>query len=89
MSRTDREFNCETCGDAFVWGWREQELYAERGWDPPRRCRGCQDRRDPDPEPEVQDGFAATCSACGTATTLPFVPASDRPVYCDPCFRNR
>ncbi len=33
--------------------------------------------------------FAATCSACGVETTVPFRPTSGKPVYCSACFAQR
>jgi CxxC-x17-CxxC domain-containing protein len=32
---------------------------------------------------------AATCSNCGKATEVPFVPTSGKPVYCRECFQDR
>jgi CxxC-x17-CxxC domain-containing protein len=32
--------------------------------------------------------YSATCSDCGKPTEVPFQPKSDRPVYCNDCFRN-
>jgi CxxC-x17-CxxC domain-containing protein len=32
--------------------------------------------------------FAATCSDCGKATTVPFEPRQGRPVYCSDCYRK-
>lgn len=29
-----------------------------------------------------------TCSSCGNAAQVPFVPRGDKPVYCADCFRN-
>jgi CxxC-x17-CxxC domain-containing protein len=90
VTRKAHELNCEVCGDAFVFGKREQEFYREREWETPRCCPTCRDSRDPTSRDDREgEGFAATCSACGDLTTLPFVPATDRPIYCDPCFRNR
>ncbi|MFB3896182.1 MAG: CxxC-x17-CxxC domain-containing protein [bacterium] len=37
----------------------------------------------------MEEGFKATCSDCGTETTLPFQPTGDRPVYCRDCFAKR
>ncbi len=31
---------------------------------------------------------AITCAACGREATVPFVPRTDRPVYCRDCFRR-
>jgi CxxC-x17-CxxC domain-containing protein len=33
--------------------------------------------------------FAATCSACGQETQVPFRPTSGKPVYCSACFAQR
>ena len=33
--------------------------------------------------------FDAVCAECGVATTVPFKPAGDRPVYCRDCYRQR
>jgi CxxC-x17-CxxC domain-containing protein len=33
--------------------------------------------------------FAATCSACGQETEVPFRPTSGKPVYCSSCFAQR
>lgn len=31
----------------------------------------------------------ATCAQCGSETKVPFVPRSDRPVYCRSCYNAR
>ena len=31
----------------------------------------------------------ATCSACGTATKVPFKPIEGRPVYCRDCYMKQ
>ena len=36
---------------------------------------------------EVQD-IPVTCADCGDQCTVPFVPRSDKPVYCSDCFRK-
>lgn len=33
-------------------------------------------------------GTAVTCTKCGAATTVPFVPTPGRPVYCRSCFAS-
>ncbi len=30
----------------------------------------------------------ATCADCGEETEVPFVPSSDRPVYCRECYQK-
>ena len=37
----DQELTCADCRGTFVWGAREQEVYAERGYQPPERCKRC------------------------------------------------
>ena len=32
--------------------------------------------------------YAAVCSECGRETEVPFMPRSDKPVYCRECFQN-
>jgi CxxC-x17-CxxC domain-containing protein len=46
---------------------------------PPRDSGGRQER----------ESFDAICADCGAATTLPFKPRGDRPVYCRDCYRAR
>jgi CxxC-x17-CxxC domain-containing protein len=33
--------------------------------------------------------YPATCSNCGQATEVPFMPRSDKPVFCRECFAER
>jgi CxxC-x17-CxxC domain-containing protein len=33
--------------------------------------------------------YPATCSNCGKQTEVPFMPRSDKPVYCRECFAER
>src|SRR5690606_34578084 len=33
--------------------------------------------------------YPAVCSNCGKATEVPFMPRSDKPVYCRECFQER
>ncbi len=40
------------------------------------------------PEPEKKKTFAAICANCGKTTELNFEPKTDRPVYCNDCFRK-
>ena len=36
-----KELTCTDCGRKFIWGAREQEFYAEKGYKRPERCNGC------------------------------------------------
>ena len=38
---TARELSCSICGRAFVFRGCEQEMFAQRGWDEPKRCPAC------------------------------------------------
>jgi CxxC-x17-CxxC domain-containing protein len=33
--------------------------------------------------------YPATCSSCGKETEVPFMPRTDKPVYCRECFQER
>ncbi|HBP17323.1 MAG TPA: zinc-binding protein [Planctomycetes bacterium] len=90
------ERSCEQCGDAFEFSAGEQRFYAKREFPPPKRCPGCRDAhkkaRQAAPGEaawDAEEGFPATCSACGASTLLPFEPETGRPVYCGDCFRYR
>jgi len=37
----DKGLTCADCGGKFLWTAREQEWYAERGYQPPMVCKGC------------------------------------------------
>lgn len=37
----DKTIHCVSCGRVFVWAEHEQKFYAERGYDPPKRCKEC------------------------------------------------
>lgn len=68
-----------------------------------RPCRAEKRRRQPDraaprtapaappaaPEKPRGPMNATTCTVCGAATEVPFVPDGVRPVYCLPCLKQR
>jgi CxxC-x17-CxxC domain-containing protein len=88
----DRTLVCEDCGQEFVFSREEQEFYAARGFQAPKRCKPCRSRRK---EQRGGRGFgqrqmyAAVCADCGQETTVPFRPREDRPVYCRDCYLKR
>ena len=47
------------------------------------RGRGSRNFRDND-----REDTTVTCADCGDQCTVPFVPRSDKPVYCSDCFRK-
>lgn len=88
----DRTLVCEDCGQEFVFSREEQEFYAARGFQAPKRCRPCRVKRKEQRgvsgfrEPR---GYAAVCADCGQETRVPFKPREDRPVYCRACYLRR
>lgn len=42
---SDREINCAQCQNPFVFTEREQQFYTERGFQEPKRCKGCRESR--------------------------------------------
>ena len=89
----DKVLVCGECGEEFIFSAGEQEFYSEKGFaNEPKRCKGCRSAR------KVRMGEAqgsremheAVCADCGTNTTVPFRPVSNRPIYCQQCFaKNR
>ena len=80
---------CKDCGAPFDFTVRDQMFYAEKGFEnEPQRCRDCRSQRK---NTRGQGGstremFDATCAQCNVATTVPFKPRGDRPVYCRACY---
>jgi CxxC-x17-CxxC domain-containing protein len=61
---------------------------SERSYDRnDRGDRGNRDDRRDDRKERVE--FSAICDECGKACKLPFVPSTDKPVYCSECFEMR
>ncbi len=90
----DKMLTCKDCGSQFVFSAREQQFFAEKGFqNQPQRCRECrQARRSQTSEHGVtsatgqRPSFETVCAACGINTTVPFRPRGDRPVYCRTCY---
>ncbi len=102
MAYVDKTLTCKDCGEEFVFSAREQEFYAEKGFEnEPARCPDCRrakkqsrnnNRRGDSRGPQRNNRrelFTTTCSACGVETQVPFKPSGDRPVYCRDCFQNQ
>lgn len=88
----DKTLTCKDCGAEFVFTAREQEFYAERGFqNEPSRCKECRDARKQNNgggnnmggTRELHD---VVCDECGATTQVPFKPTAGRPVYCRDCF---
>jgi CxxC-x17-CxxC domain-containing protein len=85
----DKNLTCKECGRPFVFSVRDQQFYAEKGFqNEPQRCRDCRmSRKGQAPAANAtRPSFEAVCAECGTTTTVPFRPRGDRPVYCRVCF---
>jgi CxxC-x17-CxxC domain-containing protein len=41
----DQTLSCVDCGVEFTFTGRDQAFYKERGFQPPRRCKTCRDKR--------------------------------------------
>jgi CxxC-x17-CxxC domain-containing protein len=48
MASSDRELNCTSCGRTFLFTASEQEWFAQRGFQEPRRCKSCRSARKQD-----------------------------------------
>lgn len=42
---TDKNITCAECGENFVFTVRDQEWYQDHGFQPPRRCLPCRQKR--------------------------------------------
>jgi CxxC-x17-CxxC domain-containing protein len=87
----DKTIACKDCGMSFIFSVRDQQFYAEKGFEnEPQRCRDCRSARKTQRAATAgaREMFEAVCAQCGVATTVPFKPRGDRPVYCRTCFAN-
>ncbi|MCC6278258.1 MAG: zinc-ribbon domain containing protein [Oligoflexia bacterium] len=100
---TDKTLACKDCGTDFVFTGKEQEFYAQKGFqNEPTRCKPCRDKRKMSGggggggrsrRPERGGGgdrqmFDAVCSTCGAQTQVPFRPDPNKPIYCRDCFKK-
>ena len=85
----DKTLVCRDCGAEFVFTAGEQEFYAEKGFqNEPTRCKDCRAARKSNRASAPRETFETTCAICGAPTTVPFIPKSDRPIYCSECFAS-
>jgi CxxC-x17-CxxC domain-containing protein len=97
----DKLLTCKDCGKDFVFTVREQEFFAEKGFEhAPSRCQDCREARKARMSEagykrmdgrtgEMRQTFEAVCAECGVTTDVPFKPKEDRPVYCQRCYRQK
>ncbi len=92
----DKVLKCRDCGVDFEFTAREQEFYAEKGFqNEPGRCPTCRSARKQrgnfgggNSQGGERQMHPAVCAECGCETQVPFAPRSDRPVYCRDCFQK-
>lgn len=83
MAFVDKTLKCRDCEQDFVFTAGEQEFYAEKGFvNEPQRCKVCRSVR----KQAKGELTSVVCADCGVTTEVPFVPRTDRPVYCRDCF---
>jgi CxxC-x17-CxxC domain-containing protein len=89
MAFQDQNLTCQDCGKQFVWSAEDQEFYAERGLQQPKRCKDCRQARKAQQGGGTRQMYPAVCSGCGAKCEVPFEPRGDRPVYCNECYRKQ
>ncbi len=83
----DKTLTCKDCQAEFTFSTRDQGFYAEKGFgNDPQRCRDCRAQRKTTRSRSTRELFDATCAKCNVATTVPFKPRGDRPIYCRECY---
>ena len=96
MNYTDRSLTCVQCGNEFTFSTDDQEFHASRGYQEPKRCRSCRAERRNSTNGGFSSGyvdrpqremFTTTCSRCGKEAQVPFIPRTDRPVFCNECYQ--
>ena len=75
QARQDKLQTCVDCGAQFVFSVRDQAFYQERGYQAPRRCKVCRDKRKTGQHPAFGApggvGGAAPGQAAGASTSAP------------------
>ena len=98
----EQQLTCADCGTEFPFSAAEQQFYAEKGFQPPKRCRSCRQAAKAAggqsrggagrPGGAGRGGdrpmYDAQCASCGVQTQVPFQPSGAKPVYCRDCFRR-
>ncbi|RLG23838.1 cytochrome C551 [Methanosarcinales archaeon] len=41
----DKTLTCQDCGEEFIFTAGEQEFFEEKGFDEPKRCKECRDKK--------------------------------------------
>lgn len=88
FSMADQDITCSDCGGTFTFTEAEQEFYASKNLNSPKRCKACrQARKGQHGDREMHD---AVCAKCGSQCQVPFKPRPEaeggKPVLCKECF---
>ena len=84
----DKTIKCRDCGADFVFTVEEQQFFAQKGFEnEPTRCKECRIARKQERR-QSKEMFPVICATCGKQTTVPFKPRTDKPVYCNDCFKK-
>lgn len=89
FSMADQDLTCSDCGGTFTFTEAEQEFYASKNLNSPKRCKGCRDKRKSERFGNRQM-YDAVCAKCGAECQVPFKPRAEaeggKPVLCKECF---
>ena len=94
----DKTITCKDCNSTFVFTESEQAFFKEKGFEnDPQRCPDCRAAKKQQSRGNSRGGygrmeremFPAVCAECGKATTVPFRPNTEKPVYCKDCYQQR
>lgn len=92
----DKSITCKDCSLVFAFTEAEQAMYKEKGFDnEPQRCPDCRAAKklsrgnNRGNERADREMFPVICAECGKATTVPFKPNIEKPVYCKDCYQSR
>jgi len=92
----DKTLHCRDCGREFVFSAGEQEFYQLKGlMNEPGRCPECRTQRRISQaqaratgERQQREMFKTVCASCGGEAEVPFIPKTEKPVYCSTCFER-
>ena len=96
---SDKQVLCQACGMDFPFSAQEQEFFAQKGFQEPKKCKPCRDNAKAQRgggynnagfggyQRQERTFYDAVCAGCGMGTQVPFRPNGSKPVYCRDCFR--
>jgi|WetSurMetagenome_2_1015567.scaffolds.fasta_scaffold44817_2 CxxC-x17-CxxC domain-containing protein len=91
MTFAEKFLYCNDCKKQFIFSVEEQEFHASQGFpNVPKVCPSCRQTkrneriRETNASEDFMSGspvFPVTCTQCGKATRLPFLPRQNEQVY--------